>query len=121
MNSSISEPTERVRKRDQLRSFLQLKTSSIRQEFSNYYNQTPPLAPSRSMSFQSNNSLERSETQEMDAIMQMPEVVQPQCIVFPTYACQVLYEEKLMYKIMLAGWAFAKPASTRLDKLLLSE
>lgn len=107
MNNSSSETTDRIRKRDQLRSFLSSRTK----ELYNYYN-TP--SPSRSIS---TPSLERTDTQEMDDIIQIPEIVQPQCIVFPTYGCHCAGDK---YKIILAGWAFAKPASTRLDRFLQS-
>ncbi|KAI9473772.1 MAG: hypothetical protein EXX96DRAFT_317436 [Benjaminiella poitrasii] len=85
-----------------------------------------------SISYTENNnenddSLQRTDTQKaMDEILQedvaSPEMVQPQCLLFPTYACQQINNKQddiIRYKTVLAGWAFTKPSSTsRLDRFL---
>ncbi|KAI8063391.1 uncharacterized protein B0P05DRAFT_555715, partial [Gilbertella persicaria] len=111
-------PSQRPRKRDQLLSFVQSKTNTLRQEMNRYYENN---GSSRSLSSTSLPQVQRSETQEFDAILQddTPEVVQPQCMLFPTYACRV--EPKgSHYRVILAGWAFTKPTSNRLNRWLLA-
>lgn len=111
----------RVRRRDRLRSFAQATTLSIKKEINKYYEPvTPPRARSI-LSINSNdpisNGMKRTETDELEDMLEdAPEVIQPQCLVFPTYACQVSDNH---WKIHLAGWAFAKPGSSRLDRWLL--
>lgn len=69
--------------------------------------------------------IKRSETQEIDAIIEddIPEVVQPQCMLFPTYASQVEDDslKEVEWKVVLGGWAFAKPSSSRLNRWLLGK
>lgn len=86
---------ERIRKRDQLKSLIRPKKQDVQDD-----------------------SLDRTETQQIDEIIEssVPDIVQPQCMLFPTYACQV---ENNLYKVTLAGWAFAKPGVGRLDRFLL--
>lgn len=144
MNNTDGSP--RVRRRDRLRSFAQSTTLVIKQEINKYYVSPSPSLSLRTMSFSSTTSsssgsvhnnmsrsiseghpqsteVKRSETQEIDDILEdsIPELVQPQCMLFPTYASQVESEEnnRIQWKIVLAGWAFAKPNSGRLDRWLL--
>lgn len=145
MNNTDGSP--RVRRRDRLRSFAQSTTLVIKQEINKYYVSPSPSLSLRTMSFSSTTSsssgsvhnnmsrsiseghpqsteVKRSETQEIDDILEdsIPELVQPQCMLFPTYASQVESEEnnRIQWKIVLAGWAFAKPNSGRLDRWLLA-
>lgn len=143
MNNTDGSP--RVRRRDRLRSFAQSTTMVIKQEINKYYVSPSPSLSLRTMSFYSTTSssassvrhmsrsisegqpqsteVKRTETQEIDDILEdsIPELVQPQCMLFPTYANQVESEENngVQWKIVLAGWAFAKPNSGRLDRWLL--
>jgi hypothetical protein len=133
------EGTSRVRRRDQLRSFVQSKAIVIKQEINRYY-ETPPTSSPRLFQSRSttsmntsnpslprSNEIQRTETQEIDDILKDPtagpEIVQPQCMLFPTYACQVNQPEQevVKYRVVLAGWAFAKPGSSRLDRWLLGK
>lgn len=138
-----SDGTSRVRRRDQLRAFIRSRTLVIKKEINRYYE--APVASS-SQSFQSrsmissssnssisssgslprSNQLQRTETQEIDDILQNTtagtEIVQPQCMLFPTYACQVKQPDgQVKYKVVLAGWAFTKPGSGRLDGWVLGK
>lgn len=112
----------RVRRRDQFKSFVTSKSQAIKQYYTtpSASSSTTTLATSRDMAVE--NDLKRSDTQEIDDILKdpTPEIIQPQCMLFPTYACQVNEEDQeTKYKIILAGWAFAKPGSSRLDRWLL--
>ncbi|CEP16177.1 hypothetical protein [Parasitella parasitica] len=116
---SVDEP--RVRRRDQLISFVSSKSQALKQY---YATQSSHFAsPSITERNISDTGFKRSDTQEIDDILtaSTPEVVQPQCMLFPTYACPI-YEkdQEIRYKIVLAGWAFAKPNSSRLDRWLLA-
>ncbi|KAI7904661.1 uncharacterized protein BX663DRAFT_503116 [Cokeromyces recurvatus] len=73
------------------------------------------------------NKIQRTETQKaVDEILpedvRLSETVQSQCLLFPTYACQLVDSKDnatIRYKTVLAGWAFTKPSSTsRLDRFL---
>ncbi|KAL7325044.1 hypothetical protein PS15p_210142 [Mucor circinelloides] len=113
----------RVRRRDQFKSFVSSKSQALKQYYSSpsASSSTTTLATSRDMTV--DNDLKRSDTQEIDDILKdpTPEIIQPQCMLFPTYACQVNEEDQeTKYKIVLAGWAFAKPGSSRLDRWLLA-
>ncbi|CAO3654585.1 unnamed protein product [Mucor hiemalis] len=132
----------RVRRRDQLRSFAQSTTLVIKQEINKYYVSPSPSLSLRTLSISSTSSsisgsnmsrsisdgpqsteVKRTETQEIHDILEdsVPELVQPQCMLFPTYASQIDNDEKVIqWKIVLAGWAFAKPNSSRLDRWLLA-
>lgn len=72
-----------------------------------------------------NNGVKRSDTQEIDAIIQdsVPEVGQPQCMLFPTYASQVEDDslKEVEWKVVLAGWTFSKPSDGRLNRWLLGK
>ncbi|KAI8333770.1 hypothetical protein BD560DRAFT_493977 [Blakeslea trispora] len=127
-NSSIS--STKLRKRDQLLSFVQSKSSVLKQEFNRYYTSSSsvPNLASGSISTRSTSSLneegscravQRTDTQEIDDILQdnTPETSQPQCILFPTYAAPC---QDAGYKVTLSGWAFTKPSSSRLDRWLLA-
>lgn len=116
---SCSVNGSRVRRRDQFKSFVSSKSQAIKQ----YY--ATPSSSSSSSSIterEMDSNLKRSDTQEIDDILKdsTPEIVQPQCMLFPTYACQYNAEDQeSKYKIVLAGWAFAQPGSSRLDRWLL--
>lgn len=112
----------RVRRRDQFKSFVSSKSQALKQYYStpSASSSTTTFATSRGMTV--DNDLKRTDTQEIDDILKdpTPEIIQPQCMLFPTYACQVNEEDQeTKYKIVLAGWAFAKPGSSRLDRWLL--
>lgn len=102
-DGSSAESLTRSRKRDRIKSFVRSK----KQELMNYRNDSD-----------SSLSLNRTETQQIDEIIEssVPEINQPQCMLFPTYACQV---NDTLYRVTLAGWAFAKPGSKKLDRFLL--
>ncbi|KAG2207967.1 hypothetical protein INT47_010951 [Mucor saturninus] len=119
----------RVRRRDRLRSLAQATTLTIKKEINKYYEPsvTPPSRARSVMSTTSNepihNEMKRTDTDELEDMLEdaLPEVVQPQCLIFPTYACQVdHHQQDIQWKIHLAGWAFAKPGSSRLDRWLLA-
>lgn len=126
--NSQGEP--RVRRRDRLRSLAQATTLNIKKEINKYYD-TPPAIPPRPRSHMSTtsnelttNEIKRTDTDELGDILQdsLPEIVHPQCMVFPTYTCQVNEDrEEIQWKIHLAGWAFAKPGSSRLDRWILGK
>ncbi|KAI8636613.1 hypothetical protein BD408DRAFT_425891 [Parasitella parasitica] len=111
----------RVRRRDQLKSFVSSKSQALKQYYATQ--SSPSLSSSVIERNVVDNDLKRSDTQEIDDILKdsTPEIVQPQCMLFPTYACP-FYEnnQEIKYKIVLAGWAFAKPSSSRLDRWLLA-
>lgn len=77
--------------------------------------------------------LKRSDTQEIDNILTEDNTIatttaQPECLMFPTYACEVDVHgatdskgDELEWKVNLAGWVYAKPTSTRLERALLGE
>lgn len=127
-----TDDSSRVRRRDRFRSLAQSTTFAIKQEINKYY-VSPTATPTKARSIMSTNSneplsteMKRSDTQEIDDILQesIPELIQPQCMLFPTYACQVNDEEEegqIQWKVVLAGWAFAKPGSSRLDRWLLGK
>lgn len=125
--NSQGEP--RVRRRDRLRSFAQSTTLVIKKEINKYYDS--PSSPQKARSIMStssnepkNNEMQRTETEDLDELLKdsVPEAVQPQCMLFPTYACKVDDEnQEIQWKIHLAGWAFAKPGSSRLDRWILGK
>ena len=129
--SDTSSTTSRVSRRDRLRSLAKSTTGVIKQEINKYYEQrsSPSSTPTKARSIMSNydepNDLKRTDTQEIDEILKesAPEIVQPQCMLFPTYACQVQHDndEQVQWKVVLAGWAFARPGSSRLDRWLLGK
>ncbi|KAI8052699.1 hypothetical protein BDF21DRAFT_173512 [Thamnidium elegans] len=130
-SSFNSEGEPRVRRRDRLRSLAQTTTFVIKKEINKYYEGSPPpLPPRRPRSVMSTTSnepisteIKRTDTEEIDDIIKnsVPDLVQPQCMLFPTYACQVDDDEQeVHWKIHLAGWAFANPGSSRLDRWLLA-
>ncbi|CAO3661738.1 unnamed protein product [Rhizopus stolonifer] len=71
------------------------------------------MFPSRSV-----DGVQRTDTQEIHHILNntSDDVIQTQCILFPTYACQ----NNDKWRVQLAGWTFAKPTSGRLDRFLLA-
>lgn len=129
-SSFNSEGEPRARRRDRLLSLAQNTTFVIKKEINKYYEASPPpLPPRRPRSVMSTTSnepisaeIKRTDTDEIDDIIKnsVPDLVQPQCMLFPTYACQVDDDEQeIHWKIHLAGWAFANPGSSRLDRWLL--
>ncbi|KAG1467116.1 hypothetical protein G6F46_000175 [Rhizopus delemar] len=102
-----------IRKRDRLRSFATATSFAIKQEINKYYQ--PQMFPSRSM----DTNVQRTDTLEIENILKntSADTIQPECIIFPTYACQHDPDE---WRIQVTGWTFAKPASGRLDRFLLA-
>lgn len=128
-SSLNSQGEPQVRRRDRLRSLAQSTTLVIKKEINKYYD--APSSPQKARSIMSttsnepiSNDMKRSDTDELDELLKdsLPEVVQPQCMLFPTYACQVDDDQQeIQWKIHLAGWAFAKPGSGRLDRWILGK
>ncbi|KAI9280028.1 hypothetical protein BY458DRAFT_553447 [Sporodiniella umbellata] len=98
-------------KREKLRSFANATTFAIKQELNKYYQ-------NQAHSSRNINGVKRTDTQEIDEILNSTsaDLIQSQCILFPTYASQ----ENNQWKMQLAGWTFAKPTSGRLDRFLLA-
>ncbi|KAI8980371.1 hypothetical protein BDB01DRAFT_797649 [Pilobolus umbonatus] len=112
------------RKRDKFFSFAQSTAYGLTKEINRYYSQTNSNTRSIPGSPQSNTppSLSRANTDEIDEIIStsIPEITHPQCIIFPTYGCKIIEEKEVKWKVVLAGWTFAKPGSSRLDRWLLA-
>jgi hypothetical protein len=116
MNSVNEQPPTRMRRRDRLRSFAHSTSSALRQEINRYY------SPPRPRSIASSEESNPEEIKRIDEFLEgsVPEIVQPQCMLFPTYAKQVNEQDgETQWKMTLGGWTFAKPGAGRLDRWLL--
>lgn len=137
-SSYDSDGERRPRRRDRLLSLAESTSLAIKKEINKYYESSPlpPPLPPRTRSMKSTTSnepmhteIKRTDTEELDEIIKdsVPEIIQPQCMLFPTYACQVdggddeEEEKEVKWKIHLAGWAFANPGSSRLDRWILGK
>ncbi|KAI8145502.1 hypothetical protein BJV82DRAFT_39730 [Fennellomyces sp. T-0311] len=118
-------------RRERLRSFARATSQVIKQEINKYYyaddtqSSDPASRGIQSSATETMNrpGIPRQRTQSMNDLTQSSpvEAVQPYCMLFPTYACQVKDEhQELKWKIRLAGWTYAKPGSSRIERWILA-
>lgn len=142
MNSDYMEPQEQRSsstllsappgsRRERLRSFARSTTQVLRQEINKYYARsddddtaTPTSSRSASPSILDPFGIPRQRTISSTSTMSFTEGQQdnlnPQCLLFPTYATRALDEHGApVWKIRLAGWTFANTESGRLRKWAL--
>ncbi|KAI9270557.1 hypothetical protein BDA99DRAFT_323567 [Phascolomyces articulosus] len=132
-------------RRERLRSFARATSQVIRQEINKYY--YPPesmenavtnttmtsgmlnnriIQPSTTTSLTRPVPPPRQRTQSMNDLAMSnntQDTVQPHCMLFPTYAYKVLEndnQQQFKWKIRLAGWTFAKPGSSRIERWILA-
>lgn len=136
-------------RRERLRSFARATSQVIKQEISKYYDTLPatnddqasvkdtdsissqprstaestrPLPPSRPgvvrTRTQSMNDLEPSNSSSTGTIT--PDSGKPHCMLFPTYACKTIdHNNQTKWRVRLAGWTFALPGSSRIERWIL--
>ena len=136
-------------RRERLRSFARATSQVIKQEISKYYESPPTssddhssigdtdsissqprptvestrsLPPSRPgvvrNRTQSMNDLEPSNSSSTSTIT--PDSGKPHCMLFPTYACKTIdHNNQTTWRVRLAGWTFALPGSSRIERWIL--
>ncbi|KAI7884279.1 hypothetical protein K492DRAFT_38544 [Lichtheimia hyalospora FSU 10163] len=137
-------------RRERLRSFARATSQVIKQEISKYYESPPTssddhssigdtdsissqprptmestgsLPPSRPgvvrNRTQSMNDLEPSNSSSTGTIT--PDSGKPHCMLFPTYACKTIdHNNQTTWRVRLAGWTFALPGSSRIERWILA-
>lgn len=136
-------------RRERLRSFARATSQVIKQEISKYYDTLPannddhasvkdndsisskprstvestrPLPPSRPgvvrTRTQSMDDLEPSNSSSTSTIT--PDSGTTHCMLFPTYACKTIdNDNQTIWRVRLAGWTFALPGSSRIERWIL--
>ncbi|KAG0172567.1 hypothetical protein DFQ28_010319 [Apophysomyces sp. BC1034] len=122
MSKSSSTPTTSVvpeKRRDRLREIGARYTTYVLNEFHKFYSNPPTPRPAdRSLT----TPAKRTDTQTIDDILEnsVPDSVKPQCMLFPTYASHTHVDGEIKWKVDVAGWTFAIPGSSRLERFLLA-
>jgi hypothetical protein len=117
---SNSDGRTSLRKRDMVLSFVQSKLTKY--EIPASASQLTRNISVHSVSRTLSRTLSRSNTMRQTGTEENDDLPGDQCMLFPTYACQLDGPgEQVKYKVVLGGWTFTKPSSSKLHEMLLGK